>query len=99
MSSTSTERRGSKSQRINLRASSRQEDLLRRAAEATDHTLTEFILDSAVDHAQRVLAERRWFTASDEQFEEFVRLFDAPLPSTSRFDELFARRSRFDQEE
>ena len=72
---------------------------IHRAAEATDHTLTEFILDSAVDHAQRVLAERRWFTASDEQFEEFVRLFDAPLPSTSRFDELFARRSRFDQEE
>lgn len=84
-----------KSQRINLRTTARQETLLRRAAEATDHTLTDFILDSAVDHAHRVLADRRWFTASEEQYAEFVRLLDAPLPSTSKFDRLFARRSRF----
>lgn len=64
-------------------------------AAATDHTMTDFILDSAVEHAQRVLADRRWFSASEEQFEEFVRLLDAPLPSTSKFDKLFARPSRF----
>ncbi len=95
MSETSTDLRLAKSQRINLRATERQEDLLRRAAEATDHTLTEFIMDSAVDHAHRVLADRRWFTATEEQFDEFVRLLDAPLPSTAKFDRLFSRRSRF----
>ncbi|MBN9106850.1 MAG: DUF1778 domain-containing protein [Propionibacteriaceae bacterium] len=84
-----------KSQRINLRTTERQEALLRRAAEATDHTLTDFIMDSAVDEAHRVLADLRWFTATEEQFAEFVRLLDAPLPSTERFDRLFARRSRF----
>lgn len=92
MSDTTTSK--AKSQRINLRATERQEELLRRAAEATDHSLTEFILDSAVDRAARVLADRRWFTATDEQFDEFLRLLDAPLPSTSKFERLFARRSR-----
>ncbi len=87
--------RAAKSESINLRATERQKALLRRAAEATDHSLTDFILGSAVDQAERILADRRWFTASDEQFEEFVRLLDAPLPSTSKFDRLFARRSRF----
>ena len=48
-----------KSQRINLRTTERQEALLRRAAEATEHTLTDFIMDSAVENAHRVLADRR----------------------------------------
>lgn len=80
---------------INLRATQRQKSLLRRAAEATDHSLSEFILDSAVEQAERVLADRRWFVATDDEFDEFVGLLDAPVPSTSTFDRLFARRSRF----
>lgn len=96
MPSTSTDAR--KSQRINLRTTERQEALLRRAAQATDHTLTDFIMDSAVENAHRVLADLRWFTTTDEQFDEFVRLLDTPLPSTEKFDRLFARRSRFSPE-
>lgn len=92
MAKTTTEPRVAKTQRINLRATQRQEALLRRAAEATDHTLTEFILDSAVDNAQQVLADRRWFTANEEQYAEFLRLLDAPLPSTTKFDKLLAPR-------
>ena len=95
MSNTSTQSRHPKSERINLRATSRQEELLRRAAEATDHTLTEFILDSAVERAHRVLADARWFTATEEQYVEFLRLLDAPLPSTEKFDRLFSRPSPF----
>ncbi|WP_029145234.1 DUF1778 domain-containing protein [Microbacterium luticocti] len=88
--------RPSRSQRINLRATARQEALLRRAADATDHTLTDFILDSAVDQAQQVLASRQWFAVSPQQFDEFVRMLDEPLPSTERFQRLFSRRSRFE---
>jgi uncharacterized protein (DUF1778 family) len=57
--------------------------------------MTDFILDSAVDQAQRVLADRQWFTATEEPCAEFQRLLAAPLPSTRQFDELFARASRF----
>jgi uncharacterized protein (DUF1778 family) len=87
--------RSPKNQRINLRATDRQETILRRAAEATDRTLTDFVLDSAVGEAQRILADRQWFIATDEQWAEFQRLLDAPLPSTAKFDRLFARPSRF----
>ena len=83
--------RAPKAQRINLRATNRQEAILRRAAEATDRTLTDFVLDSAVDQAERVLADRQWFMVTEEQFSQFQRLLDAPLPSTSKFDKLFAR--------
>jgi uncharacterized protein (DUF1778 family) len=84
-----------KSQRINLRATARQEALLRRAATATEHRMTDFILDSAVEHAERVLADRRWFTATEEQYEAFLLALDAPLPSHRKFDALLARESRF----
>lgn len=95
MSDATIESRTAKSSRINLRTTERQEQVIRRAATATDHTMSDFILDSAVEHAHRVLADRRWFSASEEQFKEFVRLLDAPLPSTGKFDKLFARPSRF----
>ncbi|MHB1475913.1 MAG: type II toxin-antitoxin system TacA family antitoxin [Dermatophilaceae bacterium] len=90
-----TEARFSRSQRINLRTSGRQEAILRRAAAATDRTMTDFILDSAVERAERVLADRRRFTATDEQWDEFQRLLDAPLASTKRFEALTARKSPF----
>lgn len=57
--------------------------------------MTGLILDSAVEQAQRVLADRRWFSASEEQFAELVRLLDALLPSTDKFNKLFARPSQF----
>lgn len=86
----------SKSQRIHLRASERQEQILRRAAEESDTSLTDFILGSAVDHAERVLADRRWFAAPPDQYDQFVALLDHPV-DTSKLAALAARPSIFDQ--
>jgi uncharacterized protein (DUF1778 family) len=85
-----------KSQRIEVRATDRQEAVLRQAAVATDRTMTEFILASAVEQAERILAERRWFTGSQEQYDEFLRLLDEPLASTEKFERLWSRPSPFD---
>lgn len=85
-----------KSERINLRASTREESMLRRAAEAEEVSVSTFILGSAVEQAERVLADRRWFMADSETFEEFVRLLDEPV-STDRLAELFSRPSPFGQ--
>lgn len=87
--------RVAKNQRIEVRATERQETILRQAAAATDRTMTDFILDSAVDHAERILAERRWFVASPEQYEEFLRMLDQPLESTEKFEKLWSRPSPF----
>ena len=81
-----------KTERINLRASERQEALLRQAAEAADTSMSDFILSSAVVQAERVLADRRWFVATEEQFDEFVRLLDAPM-DMPKLAALFARES------
>jgi uncharacterized protein (DUF1778 family) len=89
--------RTSKSKRLEVRATERQEAILRQAAAATDRTMTDFILDTAVDQAERILAERRWFVATEEQYEEFLRLLDEPLPSTDKFDKLWSRPSPFGQ--
>jgi len=99
MPSTTSAARSGKSSRINLRATPRQEEVLRRAAEATESTLTDFVLDSAVDRAQAVLADRRWFIVTPVQFDEFVHLLDAPLPSTEKFDRLFSRQTPFETAE
>lgn len=86
----------SKSQRINLRASQRQEAILRRAAEASHTSMTDFILGSAVDRAERILADRHWFAATPEQYEQFVVLLDHPVDS-SKLAALAARPSIFDE--
>lgn len=85
-----------KSQRINLRASERQEEVLRQAAQAEDTSLTDFILGSAVTHAERVLADRRWFVATPQQYDQFLELLDAPI-DTPKLAALFARESIFEK--
>ncbi|EFV91792.1 uncharacterized protein DUF1778 [Dietzia cinnamea] len=57
--------------------------------------MTEFILGSAVDQAEKVLADRRWFTVSQDQWDEFNRLLDAPLEDASKLRRLAARPSPF----
>jgi uncharacterized protein (DUF1778 family) len=81
--------------RINLRATTRQEQLLRQAAAATDRSVTDFILDSAVTEAERVLADRRWFVLDDVRWKEFQRLLDAPVPAMPKMVQLFTKPSPF----
>lgn len=90
------ESRTAKDSRINLRVSSRQEQMIRRAATATDRSLTDFVLDSAAQHAERVLADRRWFVLSDEQFDEFARLLDAPFQPSDELRQLLMTEPSID---
>ena len=87
----------SRDQRLNFRASARQELMIRRAAEATDSTITDFILGSVLESAERVLADRTWFVADEEQWAEFQRLLDAPLSPMPKLDRLLQRASPFDE--
>jgi uncharacterized protein (DUF1778 family) len=87
----------SRDQRLNFRASARQELMIRRAADATDSTITDFILGSVMQSAERVLADRTWFIANEDQWAEFQRLLDAPLPPMPKLDRLQRRMSPFDE--
>lgn len=85
-----------KNRRINLRTSAHQEDILRAAAHEADTTVSDFILRSAVTNAQRLLADRRTFSASPEQFEEFMDILDTPMDAT-KLHVLLERPSAFGQ--
>ena len=80
-----------KTQRIDLRATRRQETLIQQAASQTDRSVSEFILSSATLEAERVLADRRWFSVSSQQFDAIEAVLGAPLEETSRFARLLAR--------
>lgn len=82
-------------QRLNVRVSARQQQLIRQAAEASDTTVTDFILASALDRAERVLADRRWFVADDHQWAEFEALLDAPLQPMPKLRRLLMRENPF----
>ncbi|MGH3929998.1 MAG: DUF1778 domain-containing protein [Pseudonocardiaceae bacterium] len=79
------QQRAARESRINLRASARQEQLLKQAAAATERTMadfivesTVFIVESAVAETERVLADKRWFLIDDNQWDKFQRLLEQP---------------------
>jgi uncharacterized protein (DUF1778 family) len=90
-----TNSKAARDQRLNFSVSARQEQLIRQAATASDTTVTEFILSSVLGNAERVLADRRWFVADDEQWAEFQALLDAPLQPMPKLRELLRRESPF----
>lgn len=85
-----------KDSRINLRITSRQEHLIRRAAAITDRSMTDFVLDSAARRAEEVLADRRWFVLSDDEWAAFDRALDAPLEHTSELRALIVEQREID---
>lgn len=88
--------RGQRDSRLNLRASHKQQQLIRRAAAALDKTMTDFVLESATATAERVLADRRWFVLSGEEWERFEALLDAPANDTPKLERLLSEPTVFD---
>lgn len=99
MPSQPTTERNQRDARLNLRTSSQQQQLIRNAAAALDKSVTDFVLDSATTNAERVLADRRWFLLSDEDWDEFQELLDAPVARTPKLDALLTEPTVFDSTE
>jgi len=85
--------------RLNLRASARQQQVIRSAAAALDKSMTDFVLDSATTNAERVLADQRWFVLSDGQWDEFQALLDTPVRKTPKLAALLDEPTIFDIED
>lgn len=79
--------------RLNLRATARQDTLIRLAARASNKTVTDFILDSASNAAEQVLADRRWFMLDDAAWAAFEDLLDRPAIIKPRLTELLSEES------
>lgn len=99
MPSQPTAERSQRDARLNLRTSSQQQQLIRSAAAAVDKSVTDFVLESATTNAERVLADRRWFLLSDEAWEDFQELLDAPVVRTPKLAALLSEPTVFDSTE
>lgn len=96
MSEYATTERGHRDSRLNLRASQQQQQLIRSAAAALDKSMTDFVLESATANAERVLADRRWFVLSGEDWERFEALLDTPALDTPKLKRLLSEPTIFD---
>lgn len=90
--------RQTRTRRLNLRATPKQEHLIRVAAERQGINITDFILDSACEKAEQALADQTHFVIDEEQWALFMKALDAPprvIPQIKRlFSELSVAESR-----
>lgn len=87
-----------KSERIDIRTTASVKRLLQEAASASNKTVTEFLLDSALTQAAEVLADRRLFLVNDQQWQEFIAALDAPPRPMPRMERLLREPSILEQQ-
>jgi uncharacterized protein (DUF1778 family) len=77
---------------IHIRAPQQTKQLLETAAVAVGKTLSEFVLDSARQHATDVLLDQRLFILDADKHDSFVRALDAPPPAGAKLRALMRRK-------
>lgn len=80
-----------KDRRLNLRVATEDEDLFREAAEIEHESLTQFIVESARERAERLLADRTRFVLDEQQWEAFTTALERPAETVPAVVELFER--------
>ncbi len=78
--------------RLGLRTTPSQEAVLRRAAEVSRKSMTDFILDSACLAAEQTLLDQRLFLLTGQQSQTLLDLLDRPAQHNAGLQDLFARR-------
>jgi uncharacterized protein (DUF1778 family) len=79
--------------RLGLRTTPAQEAVLRRAAEVSRKSMTEFILDSACQAAEQTLLDQRMFMLTGKQAGALLDLLDRPARNNAGLKDLFSRRA------
>lgn len=79
----------SKSKRFNLRATPKQENLIRVAAKRQGLDVTDFIIASACEKAEQTLSEQAHFVLDRTQWELFMQALDSPPQVIPQIKKLF----------
>ena len=83
----------SRSARLDFRASPEQEAVIRRAAEVSHKSLSDFILQSAYAVAEQTLPDQRLFIGSGSKCAELLELLDRPEQPNDGLRNLFSRKA------
>lgn len=88
--------RTNRTEKLDLRLTSRAKRALRSAAEASHKSLSEFVLESALARADAVLADRQVFRLDAKQWAAFMAALDAPPKPRPRLARLILEPSILD---
>jgi uncharacterized protein (DUF1778 family) len=80
-----------KTERLHLRVGSQDSELFRRAASAQDESLTDFLVESGRERAERILADRKRFALDDQAWASFTAALDRPAEVRPAVVELLTR--------
>ena len=85
-----------KDQRWALRVDGSADKTVRAAAELAHHNLTDFVVQAALNEADRILGDRTRFTLPEADWVAFNTLLDEPARDLPGLQKLFATPSVFE---
>jgi uncharacterized protein (DUF1778 family) len=80
-----------KTERVNLRVAPDDDAVLRRAADLLGETLSEFLIESGLERAERVVADRTRFVLDESAWAAFIEALDRPAQLKPELRDLFSR--------
>jgi uncharacterized protein (DUF1778 family) len=88
--------RTNRTEKLDLRLTANAKRSLQSAAQATHKTLSDFVLESALTRADRVLADLQIFRLDAQRWSAFVAALDAPPKTRPRLARLLREPSILD---
>ncbi len=86
-----------RSEKLDLRLTPKAKLTLQAAAAASNRSVSEFVLESALNRADEALADRRVFLLNADQWNRFLQALDAPPRTLPRLKRLFSEPGFFDE--
>ena len=81
----------SKTERLNLRVSPTDGELFRQAAELSGQSLSDYLVESGRERAERALADRTRFVLDEAQWRAFTAGLERPAEVRPELSSLFSR--------
>lgn len=88
-----------KTSRLGFRASDPQTKIIRMASNISHKSLTDFIMDSAYQAAEKVILDQRLFIVSEEIYQKFSDILERPAQENVGLNNLFSSVSPWDLDE
>lgn len=88
--------RANRTEKLDLRLSKAAKQTLQAAAAVARKSVSEFVLETALNEAEAQLADRRVFALGAKDWDAFLAALDAPPRRHPRLERLFREPSVFD---
>jgi uncharacterized protein (DUF1778 family) len=85
-----------RTEKVDLRVTAAAKRILQTAARASNRSVSEFVLESALARAEEALPDRQHFGLDAEQWALFQTALDAPPQPLPRLAQLLSERSPFE---